>query len=86
MFVDPSLPESDRDRIAARIQKEFDPSGDELFTLMDSSLQMLAHLLGADFRGAIVQIAESGFGHHSRVTTILVDLKRAEDVFDIGAK
>lgn len=86
VFVDPSLPQSDRSRVVARVQEEFDPSGDELFTLMDSSLQTLARLLWADFRGAIVQVAESGFGHHSHVTTVLIDLKRARGVFSNNAE
>jgi hypothetical protein len=86
VFVDPTLPEADRSRIVARIQKEFDPAADELLVLTESSLQTLARLLGSDFRGGIVQIGESGFGHQSYVTTILLDLKRAGEVFEIAAE
>jgi hypothetical protein len=84
LFVDPNLPKADRDRMGKRLKTEFDPSGDDLFFLRDSSLETLARLLGSDFRGAIVQVAESGFGHHSYVTTILVDLRRAAKVFNLA--
>jgi hypothetical protein len=44
----------------------------------------LSRLLGPDFRGAIVQISESGWGHDSSVTTILLDLERAQSIFRLG--
>ena len=86
LFVDPDLPQADRDRIATHLKTEFNPSGDNLFFLTESSLQALARLLGPDFRGAIVQVAESGFGHHRYVTTILIDLQRAGKVFKLGSE
>ena len=44
-------------------------------------LRTLAQLLGSDFRGAIVQVNESGWSHDSTVTTILLDLTRAQSIF-----
>ena len=67
------------------MRSEFNPTGSELFSLTNTRLRTLAHLLGPDFRGAIVQISESGWSHDSTVTTILLDLKRAQSIFRIGS-
>jgi hypothetical protein len=82
LYVDPNLPSETRDRMVERLKTKFDPSGVELFQLADTSLPDLARLLGADFRGAIVQIGESGWGHQSIVTTVLIDLS-ARRLFSI---
>jgi hypothetical protein len=68
-------------RMAYRLRTEFDPTGAELFSLTNSTLRTLSRLLGPDFRGAIVQISESGWSHDSTVTTMLLDLDRAQSIF-----
>lgn len=85
LYLDPRLPDVAWTRIAHRLREEFDPTGDELFSLTNTRLQTLSRMLGPDFRGAIVQIAESGLGHRSVVTTILLDLERAQSVFRLGS-
>jgi hypothetical protein len=81
IYVDRGLPDTQWARVAHRLRTEFRATGAELFSLTDTRLRTLARLLGADFRGAIVQISESGWTHHSTVSTILLDLKRAGSVF-----
>lgn len=85
LYVDRALPDTDWARIAHRLRSEFNPTGPELFSLPNTRLRTLARLLGPDFRGAIVQISESGWSHDSTVTTILLDLKRAQSIFRIGS-
>ena len=80
-YVDRALPDTQWTRMAHRLRTEFDPTGAELFSLTNSTLRTLARLLGSDFRGAIVQISESGWSHDSTVTTILLDLDRAQSIF-----
>ncbi len=84
LYVDHDLPDADWARIAHRLRAELDPTGAELFSLTNSTLRTLARLLGPDFRGAIVQISESGWSHDSTVTTILLDLRRAQSIFRLG--
>jgi hypothetical protein len=84
LYVDRALPDTHWARIAHRLRSEFDPTGAELFSLTNTRLRTLARLLGSDFRGAIVQVSESGWSHDSTVTTILLDLKRAQSIFRIG--
>jgi hypothetical protein len=84
LFVDRVLPDTVWTRIAYRLRAELNPTGAELFSLPNSTLRSLARLLGPDFRGAIVQISESGWTHESTVTTILLDLDRAQSVFRLG--
>lgn len=84
VFVDPDLARGDQDRLSKRLKTEFNPSADDLFSFARSSLETLARFLGPDFRGAIVEVAESGFGHHSYVTTNLIDLRRATEVFNLA--
>ncbi|MEZ5833817.1 MAG: hypothetical protein R3D05_21815 [Dongiaceae bacterium] len=84
LFVDHSLPDARWTRIAHRLRVDFNPTGAELFSLTNSTLRTLARLLGADFRGAIVQISESGWSHESSVTTILLDLNRAQSIFRLA--
>lgn len=81
IYVDRSLPDTQWARLAHRLRTEFPATGAELFSLTDTRLRTLARLLGSDFRGAIVQISESGWTHHSTVSTILLDLKRAGSIF-----
>jgi hypothetical protein len=81
LYVDRALPDTEWARIAHRLRSEFNPTGPELFSLTNTRLRTLARLLGADFRGAIVQVSESGWSHDSTVTTILLDLKRAQSIF-----
>jgi hypothetical protein len=81
LYVDRTLADAQRARIAHRLRTEFNPTGAELFSLTDTRLRTLARLLGPDFRGAIVQISESGWTHHSTVSTILLDLQRARSIF-----
>ena len=81
LYVDRVLPDTDWARIAHRLRSEFNPTGPELFSLTDTRLRTLAQLLGPDFRGAIVQVSESGWSHDSTVTTILLDLNRAQSIF-----
>jgi hypothetical protein len=81
LYVDRALPDAQRARIAHRLRAEFNPTGAELFSLTNTRLRTLARLLGQDFRGAIVQISESGWSHDSTVTTILLDLNRAQSIF-----
>lgn len=85
LYVDRALPDTQWARIAYRLRSEFNPTGPELFSLTNTRLRTLARLLGPDFRGAIVQISESGWSHDSTVTTILLDLKRAQSIFRIGS-
>ena len=85
LYVDRALPDTEWARIAHRLRREIDPTGAELFSLTNTRLRTLAGLLGPDFRGAIVQISESGWSHDSTVTTILLDLKRAQSIFRIGS-
>jgi hypothetical protein len=85
LYVDHALPVTDWTRIAYRLRNEFNPTGPELFSLTNTRLRTLARLLGSDFRGAIVQVSESGWSHDSTVTTILLDLKRAQSIFRIGS-
>lgn len=85
LYVDRALSDTEWTRIAHRLRSEFDPTGPELFSLTNTRLRTLARLLGPDFRGAIVQISESGWSHDSTVTTILLDLKRAQSIFRIGS-
>jgi hypothetical protein len=85
LYVDRALPDTEWARIAHRLRSEFDPTGPELFSLTNTRLRTLARLLGPDFRGAIVQISESGWSHDSTVTTILLDLKRAQSIFRVGS-
>ncbi len=84
LYVDRDLPPADWNRIAHRLRTKFDPTGSQLFGLPNSNLRTLSRLLGPDFRGAIVQISESGWSHESSVTTILLDLKRAQSIFDLS--
>jgi hypothetical protein len=84
LYVDRDLPPADWNRIAHRLRTNFDPTGSQLFGLANSNLRTLSRLLGPDFRGAIVQISESGWSHESSVTTILLDLKRAQSIFDLS--
>jgi hypothetical protein len=79
--VDRTLPITQWAAIAHRLRTEFDPTGADLFSLTDTRLRTLGKWLGTDFRGAIVQISESGWSHDSTVTTILLDLKRAQSIF-----
>jgi hypothetical protein len=81
LYVDRALPGTEWARIAHRLRTEFEPTGAELFSLTNTRLRTLARLLGPDFRGAIVQVSESGWSHDSTVTTILLDLKRAQSIF-----
>lgn len=81
LYVDRALPDTQWARIAHRLRTEFNPTGPELFSLTETRLRTLARLLGPDFRGAIVQVSESGWSHDSTVTTLLLDLKRAQSVF-----
>jgi hypothetical protein len=85
LYVDRALPDTEWARIAHRLRNEFNPTGPELFALTNTRLRTLARLLGPDFRGAIVQVSESGWSHDSTVTTILLDLKRAQSIFRIGS-
>lgn len=85
LYVDRALPDTQWARIAHRLRTEFNPTGPELFSLTDTRLRTLARLLGPDFRGAIVQVSESGWSHDSTVTTILLDLKRAQSIFRLGS-
>lgn len=85
LYVDRALPDTQWARIAHRLRSEFNPTGPELFSLTNTRLRTLARLLGPDFRGAIVQISESGWSHDSTATTILLDLKRAQSIFRIGS-
>jgi len=85
LYVDRALPDTDWTRIAHRLRSEFNPTGPELFSLTDTRLRTLARMLGPDFRGAIVQISESGWSHDSTVSIILLDLKRAQSIFRIGS-
>lgn len=85
LYVDRVLPDTEWARIAYRLRSEFNPTGPELFSLTNTRLRTLARLLGPNFRGAIVQISESGWSHDSTVTTILLDLKRAQSIFRIGS-
>lgn len=84
LYVDRDLSPADWNRIAYRLRTTFDPTGSQLFGLPNSNLRTLSRLLGPDFRGAIVQISESGWSHESTVTTILLDLKRAQSIFDLS--
>ncbi|HEX6120239.1 MAG TPA: hypothetical protein VFZ03_12405, partial [Dongiaceae bacterium] len=68
LYVDHGLPSAQWNRMAYRLRTEFNPTGAELFGLTNSTLRTLARLLGPDFRGAIVQISESGWSHQSTVT------------------
>jgi hypothetical protein len=81
IYVDHDLPAAQWNRVAYRLRSEFNPTGAELFGLTNSTLRTLSRLLGGDFRGAIVQISESGWSHESTVTTMLLDLGRARSVF-----
>lgn len=83
IYIEPALSETERQGVAAQLQERFDPTGDELFGLPGSSVGELARLLGPDFRGAIIQIGESGFGHQSSVQAVLLDLNRARSVFNL---
>jgi hypothetical protein len=85
LYVDRALPDTQWARIAHRLRTEFKPTGPEIFSLTNTRLRTLARLLGPDFRGAIVQISESGWSHDSTVTTLLLDLKRAQSIFRIGS-
>lgn len=85
LYVDRALPDTQWARIAHRLRTEFNPAGPELFSLTNTRVRTLGRLLGSDFRGAIVQISESGWSHDSTVTTILLDLKRAQSIFRIGS-
>lgn len=84
LYVDHGLPAAKWNRMAYRLRTEFNPTGAELFGLTNSTLRTLSRLLGPDFRGAIVQISESGWTHQSTVTTMLLDLGRARSVFQLG--
>jgi hypothetical protein len=81
LYVDRALPGTEWARIAHRLRSEFNPTGPELFSLTNTRLRTLARLLGPDFRGAIVQVSESGWSHDSTVTTILLDMQRAQSIF-----
>lgn len=81
LYVDHTLADAQRARIAHRLRTELDPTGAELFSLTNTRLRTLARLLGPDFRGAIVQISESDRTNHSTVSTILLDLQRAHSIF-----
>ena len=81
LYVDDVLPDAQQARLARRLRTAFNPTGAELFSLTNTRLYALARLLGPDFRGAIVQISESGWTHHSTVSTILLDLQRAHSIF-----
>lgn len=85
LYVDRALPDTDWARIAHRLRSEVNPTGPEIFSLTNTRLRSLARLLGSDFRGAIVQVSESGWSHDSTVTTILLDLKRAQSIFRLGS-
>jgi hypothetical protein len=84
LYVDHDLPAAQWNRMAYRLRTEFNPTGAQLFGLTNSPLRALSRLLGPDFRGAIVQISESGWSHDSTVTTMLLDLGRARSVFQLG--
>ncbi|HEY1382547.1 MAG TPA: hypothetical protein VGF43_02980 [Dongiaceae bacterium] len=84
IYVDRDLPAAQWNQMAYRLRTDFNPTGPELFSLTNSTLRTLGRLLGRDFRGAIVQIAESSFGHQSTVTTMLLDLRRAQSTFQVG--
>jgi hypothetical protein len=81
IYVDHVLPDAQREQIAHRLRTDFKATGPELFSLTNTRLRTLAGLLGAGFRGAIVQISESGWSHESTISTILLDLSRARSVF-----
>jgi hypothetical protein len=81
IYVDRALPDTERGRLARRLRTQFNPTGAELFSLTNTRLRTLSRLLGRDFRGAIVQVSESGWSNDSTVTTILLDLRRAQSVF-----
>ena len=85
LYVDRALPDTEWARIAHRLRSEFNPTGPELFSLTNTRLRSLSRLLGPDFRGAIVQISESGWSHDSTVSTILLDLRRAQSIFRLGS-
>jgi hypothetical protein len=84
LYVDPVLPPAQWSRIAYRLREQLNPTGAELFSLPNSTLRTFSRLLGPDFRGAIVQISESGWSHDSTVTTILLDLSRAQSIFRLA--
>lgn len=81
IYADRSLPGPQSAALAHRLRTEFNPTGAQLFSLTDTRVRTLARLLGSDFRGAIVQISESGWTHHSTVSTILLDIGRAGSIF-----
>lgn len=81
IYVDRSVPETQWARVARRLRTEFNPTGAQLFSLTNTRVRTLARLLGSDFRGAIVQITESGWSHQSAVSSILLDIKRAGSIF-----
>jgi hypothetical protein len=81
IYVDRALPDTQWAAVAHRLRTEFDPTGGDLFSLTDTRLRTLGKWLGPDFRGAIVQIGESGWSHQSYITTILLDLNRAQSIF-----
>jgi hypothetical protein len=81
LYVDRTLADAQWARITHRLRTEFNPTGSELFSLTNTRLRTLARLLGPDFRGAIVQISESDWSNHSIVSTILLDLQRAQSIF-----
>jgi hypothetical protein len=85
LYVDRDLPDTKWAQIAHRLRTEFNPTGPELFSLTNTRLRTLARLLGRDFRGAIVQVSESGWSHDTTVTTILLDLSRAQSIFRLGS-
>lgn len=84
IYVDRALPEERRDRLTQSLKSTFDPARARLFPLSDTLIQDLAKLLGPNFRGAIVEIGESGWSHDSYVTTVLIDLPRAGKVFNLS--
>lgn len=84
IYVDHDLPPAQWNQMAFRLRNGFNPTGAQLFSLTNSNLPALGRLLGLDFRGAIVQIVESARGHRTTVTTMLLDLGRAQSTFQVG--
>jgi len=84
IYVDPALSGESRDRLTLRLKATFNPARADLHPLAEVLMQDLAKLLGPDFRGAIVEIADSDMSRRSSVTTVLIDLPRASKVFNLS--
>lgn len=82
IYAAPVMSADERSRMVTRVKRVLDPNGEQ-FGLFGYSIPNLARHLGPDFRGAVVEIGESGFGHHSVVNILLLDLPRAGTVFNL---